>query len=85
MALLQNDPVAPPTAGDTNLQDFSEIVQRNFEELFQLAHQHPVRTTLPEPTEGAIGDINLYDDGIDVYVLVKTSRGWFRTVTLIAV
>lgn len=85
MGLLQNDPVAPPTENDRGLQDFSEVIQRNFDDLYQLAHSHPVRTTLPGATDGAVGDIQLYDDGTTVYLLAKTSRGWFRTAALTAI
>lgn len=84
MGLLQNDPVAPPTKTDERLHDFAEIIQRNFEGLFQLAHDHPVRTTLPEATDGSVGDIVGYDDGTTVYLLYKTTRGWFRTSALTA-
>lgn len=85
MGLLQNDPVTPPTPTDENLRDFAEVVQRNMEELFAIAHQHPVRTTLPGATDGSINDILLYDDGTTVYILCKTSRGWFRTAALTAI
>lgn len=85
MALLQNDPVSPPTQSDTGLQDFAEIIQRNFDELFTLAHQHGVRVTFPGATDGMASDIVSVDDGTNVYLLVKTSRGWFRTGPLTAV
>lgn len=85
MGLLQNDPIAPPTLTDEGLRDFAEIIQRNFDDLFQLAHQHPVRTTFPGATDGAIGDIVGYDDGTTVYLLYKTTRGWFRTAALTAI
>lgn len=84
MGLLQNDPIAPPTSSDDALQDFSEIIQRNMEELFTLAHGHAVRSTFPGATDGSVGDILPYDDGTTVYLLVKTSRGWFRTAALTA-
>jgi hypothetical protein len=84
MPLLQNDPVAPPTAGDTGLQDFAEIIQRNFDELFAIAHSHPVRSAFPGATDGAVGDILSVDDGQDVYICVKTTRGWFRTAAMTA-
>lgn len=84
MGLLQNDPVSPPTPADEGLKDFSEIVQRNFDELFAIAHSHPVVSEFPGATDGAPGDIKVYDDGTTVYVLAKTSRGWFRTAALTA-
>lgn len=82
MGLLQNDPIAPPTPSDESLQDFSEIIQRNMEELFTLAHQHGVRIAFPGATDGIASDIVSVDDGSNVYLLVKTSRGWFRTAAL---
>lgn len=85
MAQSQNDPVSPPTASDASLKDFSEIVQRNLDELFAAAHQHGVRTTLPGATDGMVGDILPYDDGTTTYLLVKTPRGWFRTAALTAI
>lgn len=84
MPLLQNDPVAPPTPTDEGLRDFAEIIQRNFDELFTLAHQHGVRITFPGATDGMASDIVSVDDGQNVYLLVKTSRGWFRTAALTA-
>ena len=85
MALLQNDPVTPPTASDESLKDFSEIIQRNLDEIFALAHQHGVRVTFPGATDGMASDIVSVDDGTNVYFLVKTSRGWFRTSALTAI
>lgn len=84
MALLQNEPVAPPTLKDEGLKDFAAVIQRNLEELFVLAHQHGVRVTFPGATDGAASDIVTVDDGTDVYILVKTSRGWFRSAALTA-
>ena len=84
MATLQNDPVAPPTMSDEDLRDFSEVIQRNFLELFELAHQHGVRISFPGATDGRASDIVTVDDGTSVYLLVKTSRGWFRTTALTA-
>lgn len=85
MPLLQNDPVSPPTSTDDGLKDFSEIIQRNLDELFQLAHQHGVRVSFPGATDGMASDIVAVDDGATVYLLVKTSRGWFRTAALTAI
>lgn len=60
----------------------SSVVQQNLEELFEFAHNHPVRSTLPAASEGASGDIIIVDDGTDVFVCVKTSRGWFQSSAL---
>lgn len=82
MGAQQNDAVVPPTASDESLRDFAGIIQRNLEEIFQLAHQHNVRIDFPGTTDGTASDIVTVDDGTNVYLLVKTSRGWFRTSAL---
>lgn len=56
-----------------------------FEELFELAHDHSVRASLPTAQEGNIGDIIIVDTGSAVYICTKTSRGWFQTSTLTAI
>lgn len=56
-----------------------------FEELFNSAHDHPIRSSLPTAQDGQIGDIVGVDTGTIVYVAIKTSRGWFRTAALTAV
>lgn len=56
-----------------------------FEELFELAHDHPVRTTLPTAQDGNIGDIVVVDTGSVVRICTKTSRGWFQTAALTAI
>jgi len=62
----------------------ANIVQKNFEDLFELAHDHKVMGSLPITTNGEPTDIVIVDDGTNVYLAVKTSRGWFRTVALTA-
>ena len=56
-----------------------------FEELYELAHNHPVRTTNPTIQEGTPGDIVVVDTGSVVTICVKTSRGWFKTAALTAI
>lgn len=60
------------------------IVQQNLKDLFQFAHRHTVKSAFPTTLEGAAQDIVTVDDGEDVYLVVKTSRGWFRTDALTA-
>lgn len=84
MATLQNDLVSPPTAADESLQDFAAIIQRNLQDLFELAHEHNVKIAFPGATDGRASDIVSVDDGTNVYLLVKTSRGWFRSAALTA-
>jgi hypothetical protein len=85
MGLLQNEQITPPLVSDEQLKDFSEVLQRNLESLFQLAHSHGVRVSFPGATDGAASDIVSVDDGTNVYLLVKTSRGWYRTAALTAI
>ena len=86
MSSLQQNRVAPPKEVDKGgLNDFAEVVQRNLESLFGYAHEHMVRTTAPGSTDGKAQDIVLVDDGTNVYVAVKTSRGWFKSANLTAV
>lgn len=61
------------------------VVQKNLEDLFEFAHDHVVRATLPAANEGSPRDIVIVDTGTDVYICVKTSRGWFKTVALAAI
>lgn len=60
-------------------------LQLNFEQLFQDAHEHMVRESAPTSSDGSVGDMVMVDDGTDVYIAVKTSRGWFKTANLTAV
>jgi len=62
----------------------SSVVQQNLEELFELAHDHSVRASLPAVSDGAPGDMIVVDDGTDIFLCIKTSRGWFRTTALVA-
>lgn len=66
--------------------DFNaNVVQLNFNDLFEAAHDHLVRRTPPTNKEGKPGDIVAYDDGTTVYAYFKTSRGWFRTAALTSI
>ena len=56
-----------------------------FEELFQVSHNHQVRSTFPATNDGASGDISIVDTGSAVYICVKTPRGWFQTAALTAI
>lgn len=63
----------------------TSVVQQNLEELFEFAHNHPVRDSLPAASDGASGDIVIVDTGSAVYICTKTKRGWFQTAALTAV
>lgn len=62
----------------------AEILQLNLVDLFESSHDHTVRTTPPAANEGSPRDIVIVDDGTDVTLYVKTSRGWFFTAALTA-
>lgn len=48
MASPQEFPLSAPLPHDREaLQDFAEIAQRNLRDLFELSHEHTIRTTAP--------------------------------------
>lgn len=80
MAKQQKRQVVPPIVGDQGtLNDFSSIVQDNFKQLFDLAHTHEVRSTVPAYNEGQVGDIVLVFISPTYYVYAKvTTQMWLR-------
>jgi hypothetical protein len=44
-----------------------------------------VLTTNPGVNDGAIQTLSIVDNGTNVYLIVKTKRGWFRTADLSAI
>lgn len=77
MAKIQKMPVG------TELK--SSVVQHNLQDLYESAHDHLIKSSLPAAKEGSKRDIIVVDDGTNVYICVKTSRGWFRTAALTAI
>lgn len=71
MAKTQNHPIG---------NEFkAEVVQRNFEDLFQFAHEHVLRTTAPSSSEGAVGDVvPVLLNGIGYLYVKFPSIGWKR-------
>lgn len=63
----------------------SEVVQENLKQLFEASHEHQVMSSLPTARQGSVGDVITVDDGTNVYLCTKTSRGWFRTSALTAI
>lgn len=56
MASQQEFQVSPPLETDKEtLQDFSEIIQRNLQKLFELAHEHRTRDSEPKAKDLDIG------------------------------
>ena len=80
MPLDQRQKVSPPTANDIrSLQDFSSVIQQAFDEVFQEAHIHSVRTTAPSMAEGVVGDIMLVElSGIGYIYAKLPTLGWKR-------
>jgi len=68
--------VASPDRSDAGLISYSQTLQGNLKELFQVAHEHRRITSVPKVNDGAIGDIYIFDDGTNIRLYVKTSRGW---------
>lgn len=60
-------------------------LQLTLEELFQVAHEHVVRSTFPAASEGTPEDIVIVDTGSAVHICVKTANGWFKSAAFTAV
>lgn len=61
MSIPNNLPVVPPSDEDKKLVDYSAIIRRGFDTLFQAAHSHVgkngILTSAPTPNMGQVGDI----------------------------
>lgn len=80
MSKSQRREIRPPTAEDRQLlTDYSAAIQYSFTDLFTAAHDHMVRSTNPSTNDGSVQQISIVDDGTNVYIVVKTSRGWFKS------
>jgi hypothetical protein len=79
--LSQSSPIVPPVPTDKTLVGFSQVIQNSFKTLFQAGHVHRVITTSPKVNDGVPGDIYLFDDGTNIYLYIKTSRGWAKSST----
>lgn len=86
MAKSQPNPVNPPIPSDRpTLTDYSQNIQQSMRVLFQAAHDHLVLTTNPADSDGAPQTISIVDTGTSVYLVVKTSRGWFKSPAFTAI
>ena len=82
MATSQQFPVAPPSQSDSKLQDFAEVIQRNVSRLFDLSHEHPVRTVVPTTSELSVGvPVTVLINGT-YYLYVKVSATQLARVAL---
>ena len=87
MAKTQSNPLAPPSPEDleAGLPDYTASTQQGLADLYEIAHNHPVRTSPPENNEGAIGDMVLVQDETTRYIAVRYSDGWYKTANLTSV
>jgi hypothetical protein len=82
MATTQAFQVSPPGPEDTKLQDFAEVIQRNVSRLFDLSHEHVVRTTVPTISELSVGVPVTVLIGSTYYLYVKVSTTQLARVSL---
>lgn len=78
MSMKQARRVVPPVPGDFKLENFSSIIQKCFEVLFQAAHVHTIVTSAPSVNDGNIGDIYLGDLTAGKKLYAKFSDGWYE-------
>lgn len=72
--------VNPPGDSDReSLTDYSAVIQLTFDDLYQAAHDHRVLTADPKANDGSIQTVSIVDNGTNVYLVVKTKRGWFKS------
>jgi hypothetical protein len=80
MAKTQKRSINPPGPSDReSLTDYSSTIQLTFDDLHQVAHDHLVLAKNPGTNDGSIQTVSIVDDGTNVYLIVKTKRGWFRS------
>lgn len=82
MGKSQERPAVAPTP---DLADFAAVIQENLAELFESAHDHVVLSANPTERQGSIQMISIVDDGTDVYLVVKTKRGLFKSPNFTAI
>jgi hypothetical protein len=83
MALSQGLPVVPPLESDKQLIDYSAIIRRGFDTLFQAAHNHVgkngILTSAPTSNMGNVGDILLAVVSANAYIYFKVNdTDWYR-------
>lgn len=85
MAKTQKRSINPPGPIDReSLTDYSSTIQLTFDDLYQAAHEHKVLHSDPNVNDGSIQALSVVDNGTNVYLVVKTARGWFRSAAFTA-
>lgn len=83
MARKQKTPLVPPILDDKkSLSDYSSIIQRNFEDLFNDDHTHNLKTTVPSSTDGSPQDIIIVNLSGTYYLYVKVSTTLWKRIAL---
>lgn len=78
--------INPPGPSDRrDLTDYSSVIQLTFDDLYQSAHDHLVLKTDPSANDGSIQTVSIVDNGTNVYLVVKTKRGWFKSPNFTAI
>lgn len=86
MAKTQKRSINPPGSDDRELlKDYSATIQLTLDELFQASHDHAVLPSDPKVTDGAIRTVSIVDDGTNMYLVVKTKKGWFKSTAFTAI
>lgn len=86
MPKSQRREIRPPTQEDRDLlQDYSASIQYSFSDLYTAAHDHPVLSANPSASSGSVQQVSIVDDGTNVYLIVKTNRGWFKSTNFTAI
>ena len=86
MAKTQKRSINPPGPTDReDLVDYSSTLQLTLDDLHQAAHDHLVLSSNPAVNDGATQTVSVVDDGTNVYLVVKTRRGWFKSTAFTAI
>lgn len=83
MSLPNGLPVVPPGDEDKKLVDYSSVLRRNCDILFQAAHYHVgkngILTSAPTSNMGNVGDILLAVVSANAYIYFKVNdTDWYR-------
>ena len=77
----QSEPLSPPLDNDKDsLSDYSSVAQRNLENLYEFAHTHDYKTSVPTSNEGNVGDVYLVEVNAVFSLYAKFPSGWKSVV-----